>query len=272
MRRSGLVGIAIGILVALALAIVAFAIPANAATPLYTALGDSYSSGVGTRTYINDGSNCQRSVYAYPYLDATQLEASLTFAACGGATVASVLSSQLGSLSASTSYVTLTVGGNDAGFSAVIQQCALPWPWTCWGQIDSANAYIKNTLPGTLDNLYSRIHTLAPNARVVIVGYPRIFNDSNCQSLARISPGEQSSMNSTADLLDTTIAARASAHGFKFVDPRTAFTGHAICDPVEWINGLSNPTSESYHPNRTGQASGYAPLVRAALLAAAAQA
>jgi hypothetical protein len=30
----------------------------------------------------------------------------------------------------------------------------------------------------------------------------------------------------------------------------------------EWLNGLSNPVSESYHPNRTGQSSGYLPLVR----------
>jgi hypothetical protein len=25
-----------------------------------------------------------------------------------------------------------------------------------------------------------------------------------------------------------------------------------VCDNVEWLNGLSNPTTESYHPNRDG--------------------
>ena len=49
--------------------------------------------------------------------------------------------------------------------------------------------------------------------------------------------------------------------GFAFVDVRSAFTGHAVCDDVEWINGLSNPIRESYHPNTTGQANGYTPLV-----------
>ncbi len=39
----------------------------------YVALGDSYSSGTGTRTYISDGTSCQRSVYAYPSLDADGL-------------------------------------------------------------------------------------------------------------------------------------------------------------------------------------------------------
>jgi lysophospholipase L1-like esterase len=244
----------------------AFATPAHAATKPYTALGDSYSSGVGTRTYISDGTSCHRSTYAYPYLTAAAVGGTLTFAACGGATVASVLSGQLSSLSAGTTYVTLSVGGNDAGFSSVIEKCALPWPYTCWGNIDSANTYIRNTLPGTLDNLYNKIHSLAPNARVVIVGYPRLFNVSDCQSLARISPGEQSALNASADLLDSIISGRAAAHGFRFVDPRSVFQGHAVCDSAEWINGLSNPTMESYHPNRTGQSSGYTPLVKAALL------
>jgi len=34
-------------------------------------------------------------------------------------------------------------------------------------------------------------------------------------------------------------------------------------DSTEWLNGLSNLTSESYHPNRTGHSPGYLPLVRA---------
>ncbi|MFG2058807.1 SGNH/GDSL hydrolase family protein [Micromonospora sp. NPDC048930] len=270
-RRSRLVALVIAVLAGLAPATL-WALPAHAAAALYTALGDSYSSGVGTRTYYSDGTSCYRSPYAYPVLNANQIGASLTFAACSGAKVADVSNNQLGSLSASTNYVTLTVGGNDAGFSSVITQCAKPWPYTCWGDIDNANNYIRNTLPGTLDTLYNKIRSRAPYARVVIVGYPRLFNESDCQSLARISPGEQAALNDTADLLNQTIKARAVAHSFPFVDPRTAFTGHAVCDSIEWINGLSDPIMESYHPNRTGQSSGYAPLVKNTMLSTTAAA
>ena len=49
--------------------------------------------------------------------------------------------------------------------------------------------------------------------------------------------------------------------GFVFVDPRGEFTGHAVCDRQEWINGLSNPTGESFHPNRDGHFH-YTDLVR----------
>lgn len=245
-------------------------VPAQAAAGPYTALGDSYSSGVGTRTYYSDSGSCQRSPLAYPVLVASRLGAPLTFAACSGARVPDVLN-QLGSLNASTALVTVTVGGNDAGFSSVITQCAKPWPWTCTTEINNANNYIRNTLPGLLDNLYNQIRAKAPNAKVSVVGYPRLFNGQECNVGARISPDEQSALNATADLLATTTSGRAAAHGFRFVDVRSAFTGHAICDSVEWLNGLSNPISESYHPNTTGHASGYTPLVANSLSAALTQ-
>jgi lysophospholipase L1-like esterase len=236
--------------------------PAYAA-PAYTALGDSYSSGVGTRSYYDDGTSCQRSPYAYPVLDAARLGAALTFAACSGAKVPDV-HNQLGSLNKSTRYVTVSVGGNDAGFAPVIIKCAQPWPTTCWGAIDNSRAFIQNTLPGLLDGLYSEIRNAAPNARVVVVGYPRLFNGEECNLAARISPGEQAELNATADLLATTIGDRAAAHGFAFADARDAYAGHSVCDDVEWINGLSDPIGESYHPNRGGQV-GYANLVEPAL-------
>ena len=121
--------------------------PAHAATPSYVALGDSYASGVGTRTYLNDGTSCQRSVYAYPSLISAARAYTLNFRACSGATIADVTSSQLSALSASTAYVTLSVGGNDAGFTSVLTTCAQPgWLSNCNGAIDKAQAYVNNTL------------------------------------------------------------------------------------------------------------------------------
>lgn len=238
--------------------------PAQAAAPAYTALGDSYSSGVGTREYYSDGTNCQRSPHAFPVLDASRLGATLTFAACSGAKIPGILSGQMGSLNASTTYVTVTAGGNDLGWSAVIIQCAKPWPYTCWGHIDAAEKYIRETLPGQLDQLYGQIKARAPNAKIAAVGYPRLFNGEECNAIARISPGEQSRLNSAANLLAETTKARALAGGIRFVDARGPFTGHAVCDDVEWINGTSWPIGESYHPNRNGQ-KGYAGIVETAL-------
>ncbi|HEX7716778.1 MAG TPA: SGNH/GDSL hydrolase family protein [Marmoricola sp.] len=236
--------------------------PAHAAGPSYVALGDSYSSGVGTRTYISDGTSCQRSTYAYPYLVASQRGFTLSFQACSGAKIPDVTGKQLGALSSSTAYVTISVGGNDAGFSSVITECALPgWMSNCSGKVSSAQSYINNTLPGALSTLYASIRSKAPHAKVVVVGYPRLFNGEDCNAGTFFSPSEETKLNQTADLLNSKLAAAASAKGFGFANPTSRFVGHAVCDSVEWLNGLSNPISESYHPNRTGQSSGYTPLV-----------
>ena len=240
----------------LAIAAAALAVwiaPAAAQGASYVAMGDSYASGVGTREYYSSSGSCQRSPHAYPAETAAQLSLPLTFVACSGARTQDVIDNQLGPLSSGTTRVTISIGGNDAGFSSVISACARPWPWTCWGEIDNAQAFIRNTLPGRLNLVYSQIRSRAPNAIVAVVGYPRIFNERNtCNAVSRISPGEQVRLNDTASLLAGTTRARALAHGFTYVDSIPSFVGHAVCDSVEWINGLSNPISESYHPNRSG--------------------
>jgi lysophospholipase L1-like esterase len=265
MRRSINVGMAA---LAAAGTFVAMAISAGpaAATSQYAALGDSYASGVGTRTYYSSSGSCYRSPYAYPVLDAARVSATLTFNACSGAKAADVQNKQLTGLTGSTRWVTVQVGGNDANFSSVITTCAEPW-WlgNCDNAVANAQNIIRNTLPGRLDALYSAIRSHATTARATVVGYPRLFNGVDCNAGTWFSPHEESILNQTADLLDSTMASRASAHGFAFVNPEQAFIGHAVCDSVEWINGLSNPVMESYHPNRSGQ-SAYANLVDADLV------
>jgi lysophospholipase L1-like esterase len=240
----------------------AWAPPALAAAPTYTALGDSYASGVGTRTYYSNSGSCYRSPDAYPVLAAAKLGATLTFAACSGATTTDVLDSQLGSLSASTTYVSVTVGGDDVGFTSVMETCDLESTSDCDTAIANAEAEMTSTLPADLDTLFAKIQSLAPNAEVVVVTYPHLFNGQEC-NLIMPSSSEQAELNSAADLLDTTIEGQASKYGFSSVDPRAAFTGHAICASVEWINGLSWPLMESYHPNVAGQ-QGYASLLEPA--------
>jgi lysophospholipase L1-like esterase len=231
----------------------------------YVALGDSYSSGTGTRDYsLNSG--CQRGPYAYPALiKADRPGTNLTFVACSGAKTGDVLANQVQSLSATTNIVTITIGGNDAGFSSVITKCAEPWPVSCDGDITNAQNYINNTLPGNLNSVYSQIKSRAPSARVVVLGYPRLFMGVDCNAGTFFSTAEMTRLNQTADIMKTVISGRAAAYGFTFKDPIPAFTGHAVCSSTEWLNGLSNPISDSYHPNRTGHKSGYEPLVRSVI-------
>jgi lysophospholipase L1-like esterase len=246
------------------------AFAAQAMATKYVALGDSYSSGTGTRTFYEP--TCQRSVYAYPYL-LHEAHPSWTFvdAACSGATTSTLLGTQVSSVTSDTSWVTYTIGGNDAGFSHVITECALPsWASDCNGAINEAQAIIKNTLPGRLDSVNNAIKSRAPSAKVIVLDYPRLFNGEDCNAFTFFSPSEEARLNETADLLKTTISAAATRAGtnFLFRDVIPPFIGHAVCDggsgsSTEWINGLSSPTSESYHPKVTGHANGYYPVVHA---------
>jgi lysophospholipase L1-like esterase len=244
-RCAGVVAVCVGLFVPAATA---------AAQPQYVALGDSYSSGVGTRTYYNDGTSCQRSPYAYAPQIATWGGYALSFQACSGAKTTDVNNNQLGTLSSTTNLVTITIGGNDAGFSNVILNCALYY-FTCQSSINSANTFIQNQLPALLDTTYSNIRSRAPSAHVVVLGYPHLFTSTGttCNFNALTSTNEKS-LNNTGDLLDGVIQTRAAAHGFTFVDPRNAFLPHEVCSSSEWLNGQSNPLSESYHPNISGYA------------------
>ena len=250
----------------MALALLALAAaPALADGAGYVALGDSYSSGVGTRTYYPEDGSCHRSPKAYPVLVAVRLGVSLGFTACSGATSGDVLSEQLWPLSRSTGYVSVSIGGNDAGFKRVLAACAAPWPFDCASEITRAQSYIRDELPAQLENVFAAIRSRAPGARVAVAGYPRLFNGRDCGAATFFSPAEETRLNRAADLLATTESSVANRFGFRFVDPRAAFAGHAACDPIEWVNGLSSPVTESFHPNLSGQADGYAPLVYGAL-------
>jgi len=235
----------------------------------YVALGDSYSSGTGTRTFYE--SKCQRSVTAYPYLlHNAHPEWTFVNATCSGAKTGDVINTQVSSVTSDTNWVTYTIGGNDAGFSSVITECALPsWASNCNGAIDTAQAYIQNTLPGRLDLVNNAIKSKAPSAKVIALDYPRLFNGTDCNALTFFSGSEMTRLNQTADMLKTQVSAAATRAGANFVfrDVIPSFVGHAVCDggggsSTEWINGLSNPVGESYHPKVTGHASGYYPVVK----------
>jgi lysophospholipase L1-like esterase len=244
-RIIGLLALAFGMLIPAASA---------AALPQYVALGDSYSSGVGTREFYEEPGECDRGPNAYPPKVAAAKSYTLSFQACGGAKTTEVNEKQLGTLSATTSLVTITIGGNDAGFSNVIINCALYY-FTCGSAIGEANEFIKNKLPGLLETTYKDIRAKATTAKVVVLGYPKLFTkEGKTCNVNFLTSGNEKKMNESAELLDSVIKGRAEASKFTFVNPTSAFESHEVCSSSEWLNGQSNPLSESYHPNVSGQA------------------
>jgi hypothetical protein len=264
MRRSRIAAYVGSVLLAIGLVLTgtasAQAAP-SAASGGYVALGDSYSSGVGAGSYISSSGDCDRSTKAYPYLwNAAHSPSSFAFTACSGARTDDVLANQLGPLNSATSLVSITIGGNDAGFADVMTTCVLNSDSTCLSRIDTAMAYVDSTLPGKLDNLYSVISSKAPYAHVVVIGYPRFYVLG--QFCIGLSDTKRAAIDNAADHLDATIAKVAADHGFTFGDVRTTFAGHEICSGSSWLHSVNwLNIGESYHPTADGHSGGYLPVL-----------
>ncbi|MFJ9339594.1 SGNH/GDSL hydrolase family protein [Streptomyces sp. NPDC101733] len=226
----------------------------------YVALGDSYSSGVGAGNYDGASGNCKRTTRAYPALwAAAHSPQTFSFTACSGARTGDVLANQLAPLNSGTDLVSITIGGNDAGFSDVMTTCVLQSESTCVSRVNQAKAYVDSTLPGQLDQVYDAIHSRAPGAKVVVVGYPRFYKlGGNC--VAGLTEGERSAINGAADHLNTALAKRAADHGYAFASVAGTFTGHEICSGDAWLHSVNwTNIGESYHPTAAGQSGGYLP-------------
>ncbi len=256
-HRISLVLAAVALAWATTLAAAAWSGPASAsASGAYVALGDSYSSGAGA----GGSGACVRSRRAYAY----RLGRPVTsFRACAGATTDDVLSRQLGGFPAGTRLVTITIGGNDAGFVDVIESCLHDTPGACSTRVGRAERFVRSSLTARLRRVYDAIRERAPSATVVVAGYPRLFARRPwCGRVGRIDDREQRRLNEAANLLARVTAAEVERHdGFRFADVREAFNGHGICSSSPLINGASSGPSDAFHPTARGYET-YARVIR----------
>lgn len=248
----------------------------------YVALGDSYSAGEGAYQVQADlapDNRCRRTSQAYFHaiVNTFRFRKGSAFWACSGATTNDVLSGggggqppQVSRVTADTSLVTLSIGGNDVGFAHVLAGCVVRFPWSegCRQQGPQIDARMQK-LRVALRDVLSKITTTAPLARVIVVGYPRIFSETSGQGFDNIGVGDQHWLNLRAKELNDLIreVARAAdqrivaAHGagsVEYVDALYAFAGHEIGTKHPFVNGLEvnlsalSAEARSFHPNRDG--------------------
>ncbi len=242
---------------------VAAASPAQAAGVDYVALGDSYSSGVGAP---GQSGTCLRSNYSYAaQWAAKHSPATFQFLACSGAVTDDVLNTQVPAMSGGADLISITIGGNDAGFAPTVLTCLTSSDATCTAKVNAGKAYVANTLPGKLDATYAAIKAkAATGAKVVVLSYPNIFDTS--AALCEMSATKRKALNSGAQALDDMIKSRAANAGFTYADVRDNFAGHGVCASKPYLNGLTIiPPQNSYHPNANGYTFGYLPALTSAV-------
>ena len=243
----------------MAMAIGMAAIPAEAAPPPqldYVALGDSYASGHGAVPYTDP--NCFVSQKGYPAIaDKLRDVQLITNAACSGWTMDQVLANLPVAALQKAEIVTLTVGANDLNSTELLFAC-LPAPSSpaCLAaRMRVATMLRDGSFATELATLVTTIHTIAPDAKIVLTGYPFPLDPSH--PLA-------ADVNSLAGGLNAVIAGvaqftNAQFGGVQYVDVTAAFVGHGVGSADPWINfnpdNLQDPAN--FHPTAEGYRHGY---------------
>ncbi|MFF9564602.1 SGNH/GDSL hydrolase family protein [Leifsonia sp. NPDC014704] len=277
----------------LGLAAAAVVIPAQGATATpgpgsYVALGDSYVAGQALDHLTGAYPECLQSAANYPRTAAWRAGLLANDQSCSGATIPDLFAAkgaipaQTDALSASTQVVTLSIGGNDLGFSAILRSClAASADGPLWsgekscrekytvGGVDTLSAKAAGVVAPAVGEAVTRIRAKAPNARVVVVGYPTLMPDAahtpagGCFS--PLTSSKPALPFATTDLdyfhgvqstLDIRTQAAVRAAGAEYVSLLADTAEHSVCSATPYIDGITlsgfvlSPTS--MHPNLAG--------------------
>lgn len=237
----------------------------------YVALGDSFTAGPFIPP-ADPAGGCLRSGSNYPSLvAAARDDVELTDVSCSGAgTVhlttpqtigADIHAPQLDALDADTDLVTVSIGGNDdqiaGSLLGVCQQLAVADPTgaPCATAEASGGDPVSTRLARLntrLVDAFAAVRERAPEARVVVVGYPQIVpSEGGCGDLP-LGLGDRAWAYRLNQGLTLTVQDAAAKAGLEYVDTWAASAGHDICSTDPWINGRTTDegAAMAYHPFR----------------------
>ncbi|KAK4118392.1 SGNH hydrolase [Parathielavia appendiculata] len=251
----------------------------------WTAFGDSYAAGIGAGSkHASDTGDCRRRVNAYP--NQIQTDGSLaggsnvqfSFQACSSAKIAEV-QSQITKFRDGPEqlrgFATISIGGNDAGFSEVIEACLVRAKFgspSCDSVIEAKTERVKSTdMRQNLEDAYRAIldaakapGKLITSFRLVVTGYARFFNEETTDCNNRhisfwglLEPNKQyltverrkalnklvSDMNEVVKAAAEKVSRESEFGQVVFVPIDELFEGHRFCEPDVKEPDNKNPNS-----------------------------
>lgn len=274
----------------------------------YLALGDSYISGEGAYEYRDgtdiDNNKCHISQRSYPYLISDQLNYSgFKSVACSGAVIEDVINIVIPESNGKKSQaqgknepiynneiysnflpgyraqlkfvtqnrpkiVTVSIGGNDIGFSDIIERCLAPD--SCYSTYEDRLELVRliNRKYVALKDNYSKIkNNTSADSKIYVIGYPQIAKpNGSCAVNVRLNAAELEFARLLISYLNSVIKISADEAGVRYVDAEDALVGYRLCETESFdvaVNGLTlgndipnvlnGPIGqESYHPNAWG--------------------
>ncbi len=238
--------------------------------PRYVALGDSYTAAPGVPD-TDSADGCLRSSNNYPALVAAAMPGTtLVDVSCVGADSTSMIGvqetgreakpAQFDALSEQTDLVTVGIGGNDNDlFGTLVGVCSQlresdPTGNPCEQRLtsDGGNKLTRDlrTIRSRVKAVVTGIQDRAPNARVIVVGYPQILPPSGtCPELLPLATGDYPFGREINEGLGDAVKRGAKAAGAEYIDMFRASAGHDICSDDPWVNGIvTNSQALAFHP------------------------
>jgi lysophospholipase L1-like esterase len=228
-------------------------------------MGDSTAAGVGNpkpahRSQLDTA--CQRSAGTYA-ADLGQIKNwRVLNLACSSATIpAGILGPQaradvtapaqlaVAKKATHAKYVIVSIGADDLGWSTLLRLCTVTA--TCDDR--ASTAYFQQSLAAFTVRYYQllrRLAALPSNPTVLVNLYYNPFDPGqHCLDGVGLTPSKQKSLTRLLGALNSVLANGARATGL--IPVRQDFAGHALCDPVPYVQGLN--ASAPFHPNLAGE-------------------
>ena len=257
---------------------------AGASAANWAGLGDSYAAGPLIPNQQLSPLGCLRSDHNFAHLAAAALGRSLADASCSGAKTDDMTAPQdvtpgqnppqFNALTTDTQIVTLQIGGNDIGFTSILENCATanPFAHPCRDKYvvndhDTLADKIAATAPKVATVLQG-IHARSPGARVFVVNYAAILPEtgSGCWPQVPIAFSDVPYLRSVEKNLNAMLAQQAAANDARIVDDYTASIGRDACksSSTRWVEPLVPANAAApFHPNARGEAGIAAEVVSA---------
>ena len=171
--------------------------------------------------------------------------------------------------------LTISVGGNDVGFGAIVQSCVQPHLSllsennTCFSSYED-RLEIKQSIDRTVPRLvalYRQLIKKSPGSKFYAIGYPQVITGTgSCGLNVHLNKSEIQFAQGLIDYINAAVRLAANQASIDYVDISEALAGHKLCEASSYaiaVNGVTAGKdsglkrlkflgSESYHPNSLG--------------------
>lgn len=237
----------------------------------YVAMGDSRAAGTHRTPSLGYYLGCLRSADSYPEILRAKLRPrSFTDTSCAGATSPNLWSTpqrtptyprppQVEQIPAGAQLLTISIGGNDMGWPAILGKCltgSRADDKKCRESVDLADLVDRRLakMDRATSAALAAIRKAQPRAQIVMVGIGGFIGERGCFPAVPLSDGDAVWMRSIFDRANKTLRSVAESVDGSFIDVQNLSEGRDACNTTApWYEGQTNADGTlKWHFNHAG--------------------